>query len=303
MTRLPSDARPDSDVVQMAPAKINLYLHVTGKTDDGYHTLDSLVVFTDISDRVSISNEPAGDDITLCITGPYSDAVPHGEENLVLRAARMLAQHTGIKKGTDIHLEKNLPPSSGIGGGSADAAAALIALSKHWRAELDSSFLDSVARSLGADVPVCLMGSPAFLDGIGDDLDSAPTLPAANLVLVNPGVAVSTPDVFKASSKMRAGPFSDPARFENAPTDAAQLAEMLKARTNDLAGPAISICPEIQHVLDTLEAQNGALLARMSGSGATCFALFASAPEAEKAATAIRSARPKWWVKAARMLD
>lgn len=318
-------------VSRAAPAKVNLYLHVTGRCEDGYHELDSLVVFADVGDTVSAV---AADELTLSVGGPFADALKDGDpaDNLVLRAARELASHAGVRAGARLHLEKNLPVASGIGGGSADAAAtlkvlvelwglelhddhirhaasqltgdrdtarALETLFKLWRDDLDSDMLHDIALKLGADVPVCLEGRAVFMGGIGEKLSLAPPLPHAWLVLANPGVALSTPAVFEA----RSGDFSPPARFTDAPGDAHRLAHILKRRDNDLAAPAIALAPVIQDVLDALDAQDGALLARMSGSGATCFALFATADAARIAAKRLQASHPGWWVANAEMLD
>jgi len=325
----------NKSVSRSAPAKINLYLHITGRRDDGFHELDSLVVFADVGDVITVSE---GDGLSLTITGPFADGLSCDDDNLVLRAARKLAERTertGTKANAHITLEKNLPVASGIGGGSADAAAtlqalvrfwnieladddihhvahdvadnidmarALSTLFKLWRDDLGSDMLGSIGLELGADVPVCLEGRPTYMGGIGERLDMAPHLPAAWLVLVNPGVSISTPAVFNAY-KDAPPPFSKPARFHDHPRDAQHLAELLAGRDNDLMAPAVALSPEIQQVLDALAPLNGALLTRMSGSGATCFALFNSQNEAAAAAASLSQAHPDWWVSAAEMLE
>ena len=329
MANLP---RKPETVSRSAPAKVNLYLHVTGRRDDGFHELDSLVVFADVGDVITVSES---DGLSLTITGPFAEGLSSGEDNLVLRAARKLAAHTGVKANAHITLDKNLPIASGIGGGSADAAAtlqalvqfwnielgdddihhvahdvaenldmarALSTLFKLWRDDLGSDMLGAIGLQLGADVPVCLEGRPAYMGGIGERLDMAPHLPDAWLVLVNPGVSVSTPEVFKAY-KNSGVPFSKPARFHDHPRDALQLALLLSARDNDLMAPAVALNSEIQQVLDALKKRDGALLTRMSGSGATCFALFASQNEAATAASALVQDHPDWWAAAAQMLE
>jgi len=274
-----------------APAKINLYLHVTGRLGGGYHALDSLVVFAGVHDWLSAA--PA-DTLSLAIDGPFADDLSAGDDNLVLKAARLLAARGGIDAGARLSLTKRLPVASGIGGGSADAAAALHVLSRLWATGLGVDAMAALALSLGADVPVCLAGRAAFIGGVGEALAPAPALPACSLLLVNPGRTLSTPDVFAA----REGPFSQPARFTHGAADAAELAAILKARGNDLEAPAIRLVPEIAEVLAAIGDSEGTLLARMSGSGATCFGLYADAGEAAKAALAIGTARPEWWVKA-----
>jgi 4-diphosphocytidyl-2-C-methyl-D-erythritol kinase len=274
-----------------APAKINLYLHVVGRRPDGYHLLDSLVVFADLGEMIEA--RPA-DRLSLAVDGPFADKVPAGEDNLVLRAGRALADLVGEKSGAAIRLAKKLPAASGIGGGSADAAATLRALLRLWDAHADEKALFALALRLGADVPACLFGRPAFMGGIGEELAPAPSLPKAFVVLANPGEAVSTPEVFRR----RAGPFSQPARFSEAPGNAADLARRLEECANDLEAPARELCPAIGAVLAALRDRPGALIARMSGSGATCFGLFADEGPARAAAHAVARAHPAWWVEA-----
>jgi 4-diphosphocytidyl-2-C-methyl-D-erythritol kinase len=279
-----------------APAKLNLYLHVLGRRADAYHLLDSLVAFADIGDVVTA--RPA-EVLSLEIAGPFAAALQGDPaENLVWRAAVALAARAGIEPKAALTLEKNLPVASGIGGGSSDAAAALKALAALWRIDLGERKFQGLAESLGADVPVCLFGETAWLGGIGEQVAPAPTLPRCSVVLVNPGISLSTPAVFKA----RTGAFSAPARFETAPPDAAALARLLKERRNDLTAPAMALAPEIAGVLRALEAEPEALIARMSGSGATCFALFAELDAARAAVHRVSAAQPTWWVAAGALL-
>lgn len=333
-----------AQVTRFAPAKINLYLHVTGRRDDGYHELDSLAVFADIGDVITVSAVEAGAGLSLDISGPFADALTPDDDNLVVRAARLLAAHTDVPADAHIQLEKNLPVASGIGGGSADAAAtlkalvvlwdielsdsaihgvamdvadtidtarALSTLFKVWRDDLGSAMLFTLGLQLGADVPVCLEGRPLYMGGIGEQLELAPHLPLTWMVLANPGVSVSTPAVFQARAEMtrrdmteaQQDTFSAPARFHRPPQDAAHFAHQLAERRNDLMAPAIQLSPPIADVLNALETLDGTLLARMSGSGATCFALFASKSEAQAAARTLAQAHPDWWIKAAQMLD
>lgn len=276
----------ESAAAEFAPAKINLHLHVVGRRTDGYHLLDSLVVFAGIGDRLTVS--PSGR-LTLSVTGPFASGLEAEADNLVLRAAQALAARAGIPATGALVLEKNLPVASGIGGGSADAAATLRLLCRFW--QLEPTVFGSLAASLGADVPVCLASRPALMSGIGEVLAPAPALPDAGIVLVNPGVAVSTPAVFRA----RTGPFSDPAGFpESGWRDAGALVAALQATRNDLEPPARQLAPAIGDALDTLAAIPGCLLARMSGSGATCFGLFPSTRAARAAAQA--TIRDGWWV-------
>jgi 4-diphosphocytidyl-2-C-methyl-D-erythritol kinase len=275
-----------ADHAEYAPAKINLHLHVVGRRADGYHLLDSLVVFAGIGDRLTVS---PSNRLTLSVTGPFATGLAAETDNLVLRAARTLAAQAGVQATGALVLEKNLPVASGIGGGSADAAAALRLLCRFWR--LDSRLPEQLAAGLGADVPVCVAGAPTMMSGVGEILAPAPALPDVGIVLVNPGVAVSTPSVFRA----RIGDFSHPALFpEQGWRDANSLVETLRATRNDLEPPARLLTPAIGELLDTLAAIPGCLLARMSGSGATCFGLFAAPEAAQVAARTIN--HDGWWV-------
>ncbi|HUN45066.1 MAG TPA: 4-(cytidine 5'-diphospho)-2-C-methyl-D-erythritol kinase [Stellaceae bacterium] len=284
-------------VRRAAPAKLNLYLHVTGRRPDGYHLLDSLVAFADIGDELVAEPAPA---LSLAVEGSFAAALAdeNPASNLVWRAATALAERAGRPPAVALTLRKSLPVASGIGGGSSDAAATLSALAELWSLDLAAPRFAGLATALGADVPVCLMGRTAWLGGIGEELAPAPALPAAWVVLANPGVAVATPAVFKA----RRGPFSAPARFESRPADAAALARLLAARRNDLTDAAIGIAPEIAEVLEALGSRAGALITRMCGSGATCYALFAEEAAARVTAAALGKAQPRWWVAAARLL-
>jgi 4-diphosphocytidyl-2-C-methyl-D-erythritol kinase len=291
-------------VSEFAPAKVNLYLHVTGRRADGYHLLDSLAVFPAVGDRLRAT--PA-EVLSLTVEGPFGAALAGETDNLVLRAALALGGTAGAR----IVLEKHLPVASGIGGGSADAAATLRLLCRLWGlplaappvaaargapapvalapAGLAPIALAPIALRLGADVPVCLASRAARMGGVGETLTAAPGLPPAGMVLVNPGVALATAAVFRA----RGAGFSAPAELPAAWPDAAAMANDLAKLRNDLQRPAIALCPEIGVVLSALVAVPGCLLARMSGSGATCFGLFPDGPAAEAAARAL--ARPGWW--------
>lgn len=286
----------DGPVRRSAPAKINLYLHVVGRRDDGYHLLDSLVTFAGVADTVEV--RPAAK-LVLRLAGPYARRIPAGPDNLVLRAARTLAASTGTSAGAEITLTKRLPPSSGIGGGSADAAATLRALAELWRVEVDDGRALALALSVGADVPVCLQGRSAYMGGIGEVLTPVPELPPAWFVLVNPGVPVPTAGVFKA----RKGDFSPPAPPLELPADAAGMAAALRARRNDLEEAACGMAPRVGEALAELARQDDVLLARMSGSGGTCFGLFRDAAGAGMAAARISSAHGKWWVAVAPLID
>jgi len=278
-------------VWQPAPAKINLYLHVLGRRDNGYHELDSLVMFAGAGDRLEL--RPA-DRLSLAITGRFGAGLQDEalEGNLVWRAAVSLGRRFGRTPAVALRLTKELPVASGIGGGSADAAACLRALAQLWGIPADDPALAEVALGLGADVPVCLAGRATFFGGIGELLDPAPALPDCPAVLVNPGVPLPTPAVFKA----RRGPFSAPGRFREAPADAATLAQWLGQRHNDLTAPAVTLAPVVAEVLQALAASAGCLLARLSGSGATCFGLYPDPAQAAAAAAALSADHPDWWI-------
>ncbi len=287
---------PPGNAVAQAPAKINLYLHVTGKRADGYHLLDSLIAFADIGDTIEASPAEA---ISLACDGPFGEALADEPDNLVLKAARLLAQHAGISSGAALRLTKRLPIASGIGGGSADAAASLRALAELWNLTLPEGDMHTLAAQLGADVPICLHGHAAYIGGVGEIIEAAPPLPEAGIVLVNPGKGLSTPAVFKNFR----GPMRPEQRFERAPQDARELCAMLALRGNDLTEAAIALVPEIAEVQAALTRTPGALLARMSGSGATCFALFEDAARAERAAENLAVEHPNWWVRGAALLS
>ena len=273
-------------VQRVARAKVNLALHVTGRRADGYHLLDSLVAFADFGDVVSVEAAPS---LSLAITGPMGAGLSAGPDNLVLKAAQAMNSPLGAS----ITLDKRLPVASGIGGGSADAAATLQALCALWGCDLPDA---GKVLALGADVPVCLAGQSCRMAGIGDEI-SPVALPAAHLVLVNLGVGLSTAAVFGALTRRDNPPLPPP---EPMP-DAAALAEYLHRCRNDLEAPAMALVPLIAEVIATLRAQDGCLVARMSGSGATCFGLFATATKAERAVTVLQGRSPAWWIQAAAM--
>lgn len=267
-------------VKTFAPAKVNLTLHVTGQRADGYHLLDSLVAFADIGDRVTVRASYKG---SFEVTGPMAAGVPADASNLAARAAALYDQPVALT------LSKHLPMAAGLGGGSSDAAATLLAL-----ADLTGdTTLPAGALELGADVRVCLERRAARMRGIGEDVSPAmlPPLPA---VLANPGVAVETPRVFAALTQKKNPPMK--AKLPNL-RSATDTARWLTSQRNDLEAPACSLAPEIGDTLSALAGLDGALLARMSGSGATCFALFADTAAATRAAESLACARPDWWVQ------
>ncbi len=281
-------------VKAQAPAKVNLTLHITGQRDDGYHLLDSLVVFADVGDDLTATIAP---DLRLSLSGPGTEGVPTDHTNLVMKAARALQSARGVGLGAAITLHKYLPTAAGIGGGSSDAAATLKMLSELW--EVDPLPLNAPeVLALGADVPVCLRGPrPARMTGIGEVLSDVPTLPDAALVLVNPAVVVPTGKVFqglstKVNRAMR--PIPDGLDFDG-------FAEWLSAQRNDLLIPAQRVTPEIDETLSKLRAMPQVKLAGMSGSGATCFGLVRNMADARFVSRAVQLSRQNWWVAPAQI--
>lgn len=266
-----------------APAKINLTLHVTGQRSDGYHLLDSYVCFADIGDRLTLRKART---TSLDVTGPFAGSVPGGPDNLVLRAAALL----GLS--AQITLEKNLPAAAGIGGGSADAAATIHGLTDLYNVPLPKP--DEVL-ALGADVPVCLMGGQVRMRGIGDRLTPINTRMSWPTVLVNPGVAVPTAEVFRRLASKTNPPMPDDVLDDTYN----EFPDWLGHQRNDLETPAIDIAPVIGDALDALRAEAGCRIARMSGSGATCYAIFDDDDQAAEAVRVIRKAHPSWWAEVA----
>jgi len=273
-----------TDIVRVfAPAKVNLFLHVGDKRADGFHPLESLAVFVHIGDVLTLERSS---ELSLRIEGPFAEGLSSDGDNLVLKAARALNANAAIT------LTKNLPIASGIGGGSADAAAALRGLNELW--SLNRSNLHEVAADLGSDVPVCIRGKAAWMEGRGDILTPV-SVPALSLVLVNPRVNVSTADVFRTLKSrsglgLRLGLSDDPLRF-------------LMQTKNDLEAPARNLQPVIGEVLSAFRRLPDVLLARMSGSGATCFGIFKDDASAAHAAQRLSAANPGWWVRAAKTIQ
>lgn len=284
-------------VAVAAPAKLNLFLHVVGRRADGYHLLDSLIAFGSVHDTVRVAAAGA---LTLTLDGPFGAALGDaGDDNLVLKAARGLAEASGCAAHAAINLTKRLPVASGIGGGSADAAATLSALMRLWRLELEPDVLARIALSLGADVPVCLGGEAARVSGIGEVIAPVGRLPKAGLLLVNPLLPVATAAVFKA----RQGAYSAPAPALGGLQTVDALGTVLRGTRNDLEPAAKGLAPAIADVLDSLAKLEGCRLARMSGSGATCFGLFDDEASAQRAARLLAPMRPGWWLAPCRLLS
>lgn len=284
-----------------APAKINLYLHVVGKRADGYHLLDSLVAFADVGDFVDVEEASA---FSFTVSGAFSAgfdpddlAASPSSRNLVVRAARALAEAAGQALDVRLALEKDLPLASGIGGGSADAAAVIRALQNVWELDPGAAYLSDMLALLGADVPVCYAAAPRRISGVGDVLELAPAFPDFPVVLVNPLKACPTAQVFDRHHGFSAQAPEYPKRF----ADAASFLMFLRAQHNALLPAALEIVPEISDCLEILEKQAGCLFSRLSGSGATCFALFETQDQAWHAAQRICAAKPDWWVRAGRI--
>lgn len=276
-----------------ARAKVNLYLHVTGRRADGYHELDSLFVRTGLADRLVLRPAAAAD--SLEVTGPFAGALAGEapERNLVLRAIAAVRARCSLGGPVAVRLEKNIPVAAGLGGGSADAAAALRSAAALFGADPGEAALAELAAALGADVPPCLYEMPLAVAGIGERLTPLPPLPSFALLLVNPGVALATADVFRA----RSGGFSRPMPMTGA-EDLDALVGALEARGNDLETPAVALVPAVGEVLEALRGLPDARLARMSGSGATCFALFADLAAAQAGRALLARTRPGWWAEA-----
>ncbi len=282
-------------LVEFAPAKLNLFLHVTGRRPDGYHNILSLIVFMDFGDRLTARphSEPGGG-APLQISGPMAGPIKSEENNLIFQATEILKNTAGnSQSGIDFQLEKHIPVAAGLGGGSADAAATLRALNRLWNLDLNDHELEALALPLGADVPVCVTSRASLASGIGEQLEPAPQMPELFLLLVNPGIAVPTPVVFQGLGETKQRPEIDiPSGF----ADIAAFAEFLHTCRNDLEAPAIKIAGVVGDVLGTMRDQPDCLLARMSGSGATIFGLFPDKAALAHAANNMRRSNPAWWV-------
>lgn len=275
-----------------AAAKLNLYLHVLNKRADGYHAIESLVVFTSLADEVTVK---AADTLSLTTLGEFADAAGDGEGNLVLKAARALQEHTGCKQGAELTLTKNIPVGAGLGGGSADAAAALRGLNDFWQLGLNAAQLHALAVPLGADVAMCLASAPVIARGIGEQLSPLRhPLPALHALLVHPRTPLLTKAVYGAFTLQPSAPV-----WEDRAMDTAAFFRALAATRNHLQPAAIAVDPIVAEILLALETLHPAPnLARMTGSGACCFALYETAETAARAAETLRQNYPNWWIKA-----
>ncbi len=299
MTRFTQEK--DGSITVKAPAKVNIFLHVTGQRENGFHELESLFAFTRSGDVLRISKS---DELGLTITGPYAKKLSElgggSRDNLVCKAVVLLAERTGCEPNVHLELEKNLPVASGIGGGSADAAATLLGLVEFWKLDITDTELAEVALRLGADVPACLHTAPLYVKGIGEHVFQRNLPKEYGVLLVNPLKPISTPAVFKAFAKQGDDRF-DLARGDNFPWPKENDAfiHFLKTQTrNALQKPAVGLSGSISEVLSVLAVQQESLYSSMSGSGATCFALFESEAAAVEAGTVLRRQFPSWWIKA-----
>jgi 4-diphosphocytidyl-2-C-methyl-D-erythritol kinase len=282
-----------------APAKVNLFLHVGPAGADGYHPICSLMAFADVGDRLSIQ---AAEAPTFEVTGPFARALGDGADNLVVRAARaVLTSIPGPKPPFQLMLDKRLPIAAGLGGGSSDAGAALRLLRDALELPVSDEGLETIAADLGADAVACLRARTVIAEGRGEQLSDAPDFPALDAVLVNPLVECSTAAVYRAFDDAGAPGAADRLPLPDSFESVEELAAFLSLCRNDLQAPAVSLNPIIGEVLDTLASESEVLLARMSGSGATCFALCPSDIEAEGLAERLRAIRPRWWVQRCRL--
>ena len=286
----------DRSVTALAPAKINLFLHVGNRRPDRYHALQSLIAFAEIGDRFEFT---LADDIGLTISGPFAVQTPTGDGNLVIKAARALKEVTPYGPGVAIGMQKNLPVASGIGGGSADAAATLRGLNLLWGLGLCEERLLEIAIGLGSDVPACVLSRPCWMEGRGERVTLTPALPQVSAILVNPGVMLSTPEVFGALNARTGIEAMQPPQADI--STLWDLVAYLNDAANDLEAPACRLRPEIDDVLDALNEEPGCVMSQMSGSGATCFGLFDSHQFAVGAAERIALDHPHWWVRATRI--
>jgi 4-diphosphocytidyl-2-C-methyl-D-erythritol kinase len=279
-----------------APAKLNLFLHITGRRDDHYHLLESLFVFTKLGDEIQI--EPANT-LSLNIVGPYSTQLKNEpvENNLAFRAGLLLKSKYAIQNGAAITLTKNIPIGAGLGGGSSDAAAVLNGLNQLWHLNLSHETLSDMALSLGADVPACLLAKPTFVSGIGETMDDFSLPFSIPVLLVNPNIRLSTPSVFQAYQNADL-PFSPSIKSRSISAhNWSTFLSMLKNNRNDLEQSAIELEPSIAVILNCLNQQPQCALARMSGSGSTCFALFSDPASAKAAMLTLQSRYPNFWIK------
>lgn len=279
----------------LAPAKINLFLHITGKREDGYHLLQSLMVFVDVGDEMEFSRH---DSLFIDVDGPFAGDMPSPHDNLVYKAAQLLASDYKLSAQGRVTLNKKLPVASGIAGGSSDAATALMGFARLWGLPEELHRLQKLAQKLGADVPACLVRKPVWAEGIGEKMTPLPEMPPLHFVLVNPMVATPTPEVFR---RFRAK-FSAPLQFSGRRKTASEWIADLRLYRNDLLDAAQEVTPQIRDVLRALNETPNCHFARLSGSGATCFGLYDHAEAAMAAVNKLKQQYPRWWVSPATLL-
>lgn len=282
----------------LAPAKVNLFLHVGPPEPNGYHPLCSLMVFADIGDRVGVALGEG----SLTVAGPFARHLGPAPENLIFRAVRAFVDELGRPMAElAMSLDKQLPVASGLGGGSSDAGAVLRLIRDVFAPQIDDARLESIARRLGADGPACLWGRPVLAEGFGERLSPAPGFPVLPAVLVNPGAPVSTPAVYQRLDVTGAFGSVEPPPMPEGFESVEELAAWLSLQRNDLEAPAIDVASEVGVVLDALRAEPEVLLARVSGSGGTCFALCPDDLAAETLAGRLQALAPGWWVSRCRL--
>ena len=282
----------------LAPAKINLDLRITGRRSDGYHLLDSIVVFTEFGDelRAELSNK-----LELTISGPFASGLKECDDNLVLKACKLLCQEAGVKPNLRFYLTKNIPVSSGIGGGSADAAAAMKLTCELLALNINDSIIQDIAIKIGADVPVCLRSVSSHICGIGDEIHQLSFYEELHLLLINPGIQISTSNIFKKYKNCKTK-FDNKRKIINTKIQLDLIISSLRDSHNSLQGIVSRQNEEVQTILEILKNTEGMLLYRMSGSGATCFAAYKTSEECSKAGNKIKQRNNEWWIKETKIL-
>ena len=286
---------PHKTIHVFAPAKINLFLHITGKQADNYHTPQSLMGFVDVGDDLTFKQH---DGLYIDVDGPYVSPLSNPRDNLVYKAAVLLAEHYKISPRAKIVLTKNLPVASGLGGGSSDAAATLQGLTKLWLLREEPDVLEQIAKKLGADVTACLYKKLVWSEGIGEKITRLPDIPDIHFVLVNPMIQTPTPEVFKHFRNR----FNQPIQFSGRRKTSAEWIADLKIYNNDLTDAAIAVTPKIRDVLSALGETKNCILHRLSGTGATCYGIYSDAEAAHVAANILKDKYPDWWIIKASML-
>ncbi|HYD17679.1 MAG TPA: 4-(cytidine 5'-diphospho)-2-C-methyl-D-erythritol kinase [Patescibacteria group bacterium] len=286
---------PHNTFTLQAPAKLNLFLHITGKRADGFHLLQSVMVFVDVGDRLEFAPH---DTLFLDVDGPFAADMPPANDNLIYRAAQLLAQEYRTHMRGAVRLTKNLPVASGIAGGSSDSAAGLRGFARLWGLPDEHDRLMRLAQNLGADVPACFIGKPVWAEGIGEKMMRLPEMPQMHFVLANPMVPTPTPEVFKRYRER----FSPPIQFSGRRKTMHEWIADLKIYRNDLTEAAMQVTPAIRDVLQALEHTPNCRLARLSGSGATCFGMYDSAEAAMAAVNKLKQLQPGWWIAPANLV-